>query len=99
MNQHRQGDTLLVKTKKPKETGKPIAQRRITIALGETTGHAHVLEGEVAEFLINGQRMIWVEAPATYTHEEHAPHTIMPGWYVAPQQVEYTPQEIRRVTD
>ena|SRR3990167_277263 len=99
MNQHRQGDTLLVRIGKPRNPGNAISCKRVVIALGETTGHAHVLEGAVAEFLVDGQRVIWVETPATYTHDEHAPHTIMPGWYVAPEQVEYTPQEIRRVTD
>ena len=99
MKQYRQGDTLLVKTEKPLETGEAISRDRIVVARGEATGHAHVLEGAVAEFLVDGQRVIWVEAPATYTHDEHAPQTIMPGWYVAPEQMEYTPREIRRVTD
>jgi len=99
MKQHRQGDTMLVKTSKPKKTGEPIARGRIVIALGETTGHAHVITGEVAEFMVNGQRMIWVETPAPYVHDEHTPQTIEPGWYVVPQQVEYTPAKIRRVRD
>jgi len=97
--QHRQGDTLLVKVRKPTTPGEPIARGRIVIALGETTGHAHVITGEVAEFMVDGQRMIWVEAPVPYVHDEHTAHTIEPGWYVVPTQVEYTPAEVRRVMD
>lgn len=99
MKQHRQGDTLLVKAKRPINPGKPVAKKKIIIARGETTGHAHVLTGEVAEFLVNGQRMIWVEAPAPYVHDEHTPHTIEPGWYTVPVQVEYSPEAIRQVAD
>lgn len=68
----RQGDVILKMVpaaKKP--NGDPVAKGRLVLATGEVTGHAHVMEGAVAEFAVEGKRMIWVEAPATITHEDH----------------------------
>ena len=67
-----QGDVLLVKIGDKKPTGKAKVNGRVVLALGEVTGHAHVVEGAVAEFVgPNNERMLWVEAPTTVTHEEH----------------------------
>lgn len=40
-----------------------------------------------------------VGEPVELTHEEHTAHTIAPGIYRLPTQVEYTPSELRRVID
>jgi hypothetical protein len=47
----------------------------------------------------NGERYLEVSEPVTLRHEEHTEHTIAPGIYKLPQQVEYTPAELRRVAD
>lgn len=47
----------------------------------------------------NGERFLEVLEPVTLKHEEHSPHTIRPGIYKQPAQVEYTPAELRRVAD
>lgn len=47
----------------------------------------------------DGERYLEVIQPVTLRHEEHTAHSIPPGLYKLPQQVEYTPQEIRRVID
>lgn len=47
----------------------------------------------------DGQRYLLVTEPVTLSHEEHTAHTIPPGIYKLPVQVEYTPAELRRVED
>ncbi len=97
--EYRQGDVSLVRINKPDKTGKKVASGKLTLALGEVTGHSHTLVGEVAEFQIDGQRVVWVETPAILDHQEHDAQTVQPGWFVVEQQVVYTPQAIQRVLD
>lgn len=47
----------------------------------------------------NGDRFLQVIEPVTLRHEEHTAHTLVPGIYKLPTQVEYTPAELRRVAD
>lgn len=47
----------------------------------------------------NGERYLEVTEPVTLKHEEHTEHAIPAGVYLLPQQVEYTPAELRRVAD
>ena len=49
----------------------------------------------------SGERYLHVPdgSQAALTHEEHTAHAIPPGVYLLPTQVEYTPQELRRVAD
>lgn len=47
----------------------------------------------------NGERFLEVTAEVTLRHEEHTAHTLPPGIYHLPVQVEYTPAELRRVAD
>lgn len=46
-----------------------------------------------------GERYLEVREAVTISHEEHTAHTIPPGIYRVPQQVEYSPAELRRVED
>lgn len=100
---YRQGDVALVEMDKVPdltERGKEVVRGRVVLALGEITGHSHVLAGEVAEFVApSGARMVWVEAPAEVVHQEHAAIEILPGWYWVQQQREYQPDAIRNVAD
>lgn len=47
----------------------------------------------------DGSRYLEVTEPVTLRHEEHTAHTLHPGIYHLPTQVEYTPAELRRVAD
>jgi hypothetical protein len=47
----------------------------------------------------NGERFLEVNENVTLQHEEHTQHTLPPGIYHLPTQVEYTPAELRRVAD
>lgn len=47
----------------------------------------------------NGERYLDVKETVTLRHEEHSAHTIPPGIYLLPMQMEYTPAELRRVED
>ena len=95
----RQGDVILVYVGDDRPKGNPVGTGQIVLAVGETTGHAHVLEGAVAEFFINGERVIWVEAPSTLIHEEHNPVQVDLGTWLVGNQVEPDAESIRRVSD
>lgn len=125
----RQGDVLLlsVATLPQGCTEVPPDGRRIVLAHGEATGHAHAIydffdfcdsnepaidAAQIANSVIttarakallwrapNGERYLEVTAPVTLRHEEHTAHTIPPGIYQLPQQVEYTPAALWRVAD
>ena len=109
MNEIRQGDVLLRPVDKPSKIGKAIAKKRIVLAYGETMGHAHMIEGAVAEFNFDGNRVVWVEAPTQLTHgpdgrqievaPDHKALPVAPQWYVVEEQRQYTPQAIQRVID
>lgn len=47
----------------------------------------------------NGSRYLEVTETVTLRHEEHTAHTLHPGIYHLPTQVEYSPAELRRVQD
>lgn len=47
----------------------------------------------------SGDRFLEVSETVTLRHEEHTAHTLPPGIYKLPTQVEYTPAELRRVAD
>jgi hypothetical protein len=47
----------------------------------------------------NGERYLEVKDTVHLRHEEHTQHTIPPGFYHLPRQMEYTPAELIRVAD
>lgn len=80
-----QGDVLLKKLDTmPVGDPKTVAKRRLVIAEGEHTGHAHVIEDDEAELVMLGERMLLkLSRQATIVHEEHKPITLSPGiWEV-----------------
>lgn len=64
---------------------------------------AEIAEAAVARAKLwrapTGERYLEVREQVHLTHEEHTAHAIPPGIYQVPQQVEYTPAELRRVAD
>jgi hypothetical protein len=47
----------------------------------------------------SGDRFLEVVEPVTLQHEEHTAHSLPPGIYKLPRQVEYTPTAFRPVAD
>lgn len=104
----RQGDVLLISVDAiPKEAKKqPQKGRKVVLALGEATGHHHRFEfmdtsHNVKLYVADGgARYVHVtKGGAELLHEEHSTVKVPAGKYLLPQQVEYTPAELRRVAD
>jgi len=103
--QVRQGDVFLEKSDSsiPKDAVKVKPEnKRLILRRGEATGHHHSVDVRKAELwqLSDGSMLLKVNEKTTLDHQEHSPITLVPGIWILPQeQVEYTPQEIRRVID
>jgi hypothetical protein len=103
----RQGDVCLVRVKAIPKDAVAVADtgKKLVLALGEATGHHHRFEfmdtsHNVKMFQTGtGTRYLDVTAPVDLLHEEHSTASIPVGKYLLPQQVEYTPAELRRVAD
>lgn len=76
---------------------------RVVLQFGEVTGHAHAFYDDSYNVKLyvadGGARYLHVEALAKILHEEHSTADVPAGKYLLPQQVEYTPAELRRVAD
>lgn len=99
--QFRQGDVLLVKVDGlPEGAVAQEVEDRIVLAYGEVTGHAHAVNMDSAVlYRSNGEDLLKVHKATALVHEEHSPIALDPGVYKVVRQREYTPQEIRRVSD
>jgi hypothetical protein len=105
--QFRQGDVGLSRITTLPANAQPVKnERRIVLAYGEVTGHAHALAvDEAQEFTFADaggivRRFLKVfDKGATVRHEEHAPIPLPPGLYEIVAQREYHPSEIRQVAD
>jgi len=94
---YRQGDVLLVPVKQD-FTG--VEADKVTLALGEVTGHAHVLKApRIVADKLQLPNFVKFAVPAELLHEEHDRIEIPAGTYRIKRQREYTPQEIRNVAD
>lgn len=105
--QQRQGDVLLVPATIPSSATPRGTRSEITLALGEVTGHSHVLTapGGTLE-LHEGAEAVFVRimgAAGVIEHQEHAAHvgdTAVPaGDYQVVRPSEYVKGELRRVAD
>lgn len=101
-NKHyRQGDVLVIPVnsipKKLKRTNK------VTLALGEVTGHHHTITSGAVGYGDNIDSLVdYFEVTAEeaiLTHQEHDPISLPKGKYRKIIQVEYSPGAIRNVTD
>lgn len=103
----RQGDVALVRVKviPADAVEQKITGRKLILALGEATGHHHRFEfvdqtQSIKLYVAHGgARYIDVSAPSDLLHEEHSTARVPAGKWLLPSQVEYTPQELRRVQD
>lgn len=101
MKLFRQGDVLLVEQAIP-ENVKLDKRKRVRLAEGEVTGHAHVLEAPAeAEILtdVDAEFVRIMGANGLLVHDEHSTIEVPPGDYRKVLQREYTPEEIRQVAD
>ncbi len=91
----------------PSTATKQTPSARITLALGEATGHHHdlcVTTADPADWWKQGEglaeeKFIEVSKPAEITHQEHATIRIPAGTYRVTRQREYSPEAIRNVAD
>lgn len=99
----RQGDILIVAVAGIPEGAKPVipGPRGYVLAEGEATGHAHIIEPSSAVKMqsLAEQLFLQVAEPVTVTHEEHGWIMLPEGNYKVVRQVEYSPEELRQVTD
>lgn len=103
MTMYRQGDVMLRRAATI-PVGNTKTLDRATIALGEVTGHAHILTGDLEETVIRDadleRRFIRVLGDGgVLTHEEHATIQIPPGDYDVVRQREYAEDDLRFVAD
>ncbi len=96
----RQGD-VLVKSIEAMPKGTAKNQKNLTLALGEVTGHSHVLEVDAPVKVLEMDNSIFFTTtePAQITHQEHGTIDIPEGIYEKVQQKEYAPEAIRNVLD
>ena len=94
----RQGDVLLIPVDRVPAQSRPVAHPtgRATLALGEATGHAHVVLGDQRVALREWQsdRYVVLARNAQLVHEEHAAIPLRPGAYRVVVQREYAPQVV-----
>ena len=106
---YRQGDVLLVAVPEIPNDAKPVEQAgsRVTLALGEVTGHSHSFAANSGAALfrpdelqggMGGYVAIGGDG-ALLLHEEHTAIPVPAGLYVQAIQVEETPEAVRRVED
>jgi hypothetical protein len=103
----RQGDVALIAVDSiPSDAElQPQIGQKLILAFGEKTNHHHRFEFQDTSHNVKlyvahgGARYIHVEAPSDLLHEEHSTASVPVGKWLLPQQVEYTPAELRRVAD
>lgn len=64
-----------------KELPKGLKEKDNVLALGEITGHQHVLKGEAKVMIDNNGRQFCDVEQATLVHEEHNTLTVQKGCY------------------
>lgn len=109
--QIRQGDVQIDSVDQIPQSAKcQKRQKVVVLALGETTGHAHVLIGETELYLDpDGEMFFEAINRVDFAHVsnvdtlapsgDHAWHNVEPGIYRVTRQMQYAPAEIRRVAD
>lgn len=103
---YRHGDlSFHPKTRKPTNIKEVKHEGSFVLALGEATGHKHVITAPKKAMRIfkdaEGRLVLELKEAATVTHEEHKPITIEPGVYVQENEREYDwfAETVQRVID
>lgn len=102
----RQGDILIIAVDTIPTEAQPLKLEsgRITLAYGEVTGHSHqvaVKDIPAVKWFGVADDMQYLQAAAPFRieHQEHGALELPSGAYAVIRQVEYTPEELRRVAD
>ncbi|MEU3011980.1 hypothetical protein [Nocardia asteroides] len=107
---YRQGDVLIVPLAEaavPDSAAAAHGERRdgrgrLVLALGEVTGHAHVVAAPgrlIREAGAFGPMLLHLPEGGRVVHEEHAPIVLPKGWFRVVRQREYVPGSVRVVAD
>jgi hypothetical protein len=91
---YRHGDVLLFKLKEGDAYPTKERVKKITLELGEVTGHSHQLTGdmEILEASLEKDQVLFkVKDKAVLTHEEHDRIVLETGVYLKVSQIEYNP--------
>lgn len=98
-----QGDVPFLKIDKLPKTAKPRKGNNRIVALGEVTGHHHVLEAGTMYEDGFGNLFALLDKPTRLLHQEHGAIVLEPGIYQfglnGALQVEYMGEEERAVLD
>jgi len=76
--------------------------KRIVLAYGEVTGHAHAILDRHATLKQTAAGRVFLQIldeAASLVHEEHTAIKLPPGNYEVLRQREYSPEQIRQVAD
>jgi len=98
----RHGDVALIRIPDPADARRVDNEgKRLVLAEGEVTGHAHVLEGDIKFDTEREPHFITVRGKAVLTHQEHATVEVPEGTWMIVRQREYwgEQQGIRQVMD
>lgn len=102
---YRQGDVLIVPVEKLPAKLEPVSRenKRVVLAHGEATGHAHAIKDKHVTLFrdpkLNTMFMQVLDAPVALEHDEHDPISVPPGNYQVIRQREYSLEAIRNVAD
>jgi len=98
---YRQGDVGIFPVRSIPKTATKCDPKRVVLALGEVTGHAHQFDigASVMDFKDEVDRYIDVLEEIVLRHEEHGPVTLPKGKYKVIIQREYQPEGWSYVAD
>lgn len=106
-NIYRHGDLVFTQVNElPKFLSKLKNADSVVLALGEVTGHKHVMRAEKKEDMeiykdSQGRFVLSIKAPTKLSHEEHSTLVFQPGIYVMDNEREhdYFDQSSKEVLD
>ena len=102
-NTAQQGDVVLKRIDGINLTDvKVISKKRMVLAEGEATGHAHVITEDDSELVMMGEKILLnLKNTATLVHEEHNPITLEKGiWEVGKvNEYDYFSKMVKKVVD
>jgi len=94
MTEYRQGDIYLRSALAPANAQWKLAPKRLVLAEGEVTGHAHVMEATDLDLCErDGVLYLRVASETLLRHEEHGSIAVAPDIYEVVRQAEWGDQD------
>jgi hypothetical protein len=97
-----QGDVLIKRVDDLPAGCEIIEKDKLTLALGEATGHSHTVESQGAIlFSFGTKKYMTLKEPAVIKHQEHKEFTVPAGTYEIDQvrEQDYFAKMVRKVVD